>query len=200
MTEDETREILKRLYGDEQIRRRLLASAARFFGKSTTESRMGLDAEQLVQEAFTVVLDKGFPADETNYEAWLMTLVRNLGIGSVFRRGNTATKHAPTLATDRVEPDPTADQVNRQLEHGNTHRVVNEAVDALPHRGRDVARAMLDDPERTATEIGDELGASRSTVERAKKTIRSDPDLRALAEQLHLANPEEPPRPLQEHP
>lgn len=176
----DTQSIIDRIYSDEPTRKKLLNQAARFFRSQDTI--LGLDAESLLHEAILAVLRKGFP--HKDHIGYLMKTIRNQGIQRVHRRLKTDMTAKTASAKARLMPmDPLSgveETVIDRLEQDISTETVRSALEALPANVRRVAKAKIEYPDHSDTEIASALGVSRSTVLRAKRFMKEDPTLRGL--------------------
>jgi RNA polymerase sigma factor (sigma-70 family) len=120
------------------------------------------DHDDLVQEAYTRMLNARRSGRQIRVKAFLFTITRNLAI-DMFRRRKKALYHEPLdESVDMVSLEESAD-VSVATEREHRHAVLVDAIATLPDRCREVM--MLRHLEGLHyKEIGERLGIAPNTV------------------------------------
>jgi RNA polymerase sigma factor (sigma-70 family) len=157
------------------LRRRLMALARRWLGQ-------GLDAEDMVQEAFLRTAEGGMPADEAGRQAWLTTVVHHLCIDLLRRQARydgVLARQVPVTALDEASPEHLAEQA-QEVEAALAQLVARLAP-------QDIAAVLLYEIfEMGHAELGALSGrgeaASRQHMHRILRRLQG-PAMRARADQ-----------------
>lgn len=159
-----------------ELRRRLMALARRWLGQ-------GLDAEDMVQEAFLRTAEGGLPADEAGRQAWLTTVVHHLCIDLLRRQARydaVLARQMPVTMRDEASPEYLAEQA-QEVEAALAQLVARLAP-------QDIAAVLLYEIfEMGHAELGALSGrteaASRQHMHRILRRLQSGPALRERADQ-----------------
>ena len=127
--------------------------------------------EDIVQEVFVRTITSGMTFEsELHFRQYIYAAVRNQCISHLHKRGRT-------IALSDMESDdaPTTEECDNAIVRAEIIRMINEAIDSLPPRYRQVFRMAYIDKMKNE-EIAESLGISLNTVkvirQRAKARVR----------------------------
>lgn len=127
--------------------------------------------EDIVQEVFVRSITSGISFEsELHFRQYIYTAVRNQCISSLQKRGRII-----ALNEMDTEDTPTSGECDDTIVRAEIIRMINEAIDSLPPRYRQVFRMAYIDKMKNE-EIANSLGISLNTVkvirQRAKARMR----------------------------
>lgn len=127
--------------------------------------------EDIVQEVFVRSITSGISFEsELHFRQYIYTAVRNQCISSLQKRGRII-----ALNEMDTEDTPTSEECDDTIVRAEIIRMINEAIDSLPPRYRQVFRMAYIDKMKNE-EIANSLGISLNTVkvirQRAKTRMR----------------------------
>lgn len=145
---------------DAALRRRMIALARRWLGDST-------DAEDLVQDAYLRTANGELPPGE-GAQAWLFTVLRNLCMDKLRRRGRLAALQQQIMALESSgQPANQAQEVDAALRHLSAHLAPEDAAAVLLHEVFSMGHAQL------GAYAGRSAAASRQRLHRALRRLRN---------------------------
>lgn len=148
------------LADDAALRRRMVALARRWLGHAA-------DAEDLVQDAYLRTAQGPLPPGN-GAQAWLLTVLRNLCIDNLRRRGRLAALQEQFMALESTqEAADHAPQVDAALRHLAAHLAPEDAAAVLLHAVFGMGHAQL------GALVGRSEAASRQRLHRALRRVRN---------------------------
>lgn len=149
------------LADDAALRRRMVALARRWLGHAA-------DAEDLVQDAYLRTAHGPLPSGD-GAQAWLFTVLRNLCIDKLRRRGRLAALQEQFMALESTEQAADhAPEVDAALRHLAAHLAPEDAAAVLLHEVFGMDHAQL------GALTGRSAAASRQRLHRALRRVRHE--------------------------
>lgn len=179
LTEHPNHELMAQIYSDPAKRREPTAYAASFFGGYVHRTHLGLDANQLVDEAVTRALTQTMLIE--NPMAWLKHTINNIGRD----KGRRFKVHESKQHEINRDHDSTIgpDLVEDLIQVYNCQKLIaelNEFIDRQPCNIANLIRAYRDYPGESVPYIAKQANISERTAYRIIERLKGDVDFRRI--------------------